>query len=351
MNDHCPISNLFAQRETSWAFDSHSFSLSLDPHEMSLKIDRKTIRPVKFSGVSPNLNSNCLTSWLSRNVLNPGKIFHSNSMSSPSILSKFLYSGELLNHPHLSSHAPFDWRFSFIFPRHSTEYENTWTFVRWRLMTCSSPIKDKYFHEESSQLIVFSIDLIWLFGHQFFRYVEHLFHCEIFCFWWNANVWVILPMDTDACNVEDINIHHITECLSLSFVACIEDCFCLFRTWSFTLCKNDVDLNDKSDSVSSFQWRNVREKRVWDVCAPPWGQTTGLPVLSSINSSDFHSWEDQVLSIFHSEQLDECAFSTSRWRSWLVWRQTTGFPILSYTSACALRGLWLVCFSPGFLMQ
>ena len=29
--------------------------------------------------------------------------------------------------------------------------------------------------------------------------------------------------------------------------------------------------------------------------------TTGRRVLSSVNSSDFHSWEDQVLSTFHSE--------------------------------------------------
>ena len=39
-------------------------------------------------------------------------------------------------------------------------------------------------------------------------------------------------MNTDDCNVEDINTPHITECLSLPFVASFEDCFCLFRTWS-----------------------------------------------------------------------------------------------------------------------
>ena len=57
-------------------------------------------------------------------------------------------------------------------------------------------------------------------------------------------------MNTDACNVEDINILHITECLSLSFVASFEDWYCLFRTWSFTLYKNDQDSNDISDSAS-----------------------------------------------------------------------------------------------------
>ena len=51
-----------------------------------------------------------------------------------------------------------------------------------------------------------------------------------------------LPMNTDACNVE--------ECLSLSFVASVEDWFCFYRTWSFTLCKNDLDSNDMSDSAS-----------------------------------------------------------------------------------------------------
>ena len=38
--------------------------------------------------------------------------------------------------------------------------------------------EDKNFHEESYQLIVL---FAWLFGYQFLRYVEHLFHCEIFC--------------------------------------------------------------------------------------------------------------------------------------------------------------------------
>ena len=37
-------------------------------------------------------------------------------------------------------------------------------------------------------------------------------------------------LNTDARNVEDINIPHITECLSLSFVASFEHWFCLFCT-------------------------------------------------------------------------------------------------------------------------
>ena len=73
INDHCPFQNIFAYRETRLTFDMHSFSLSLHPQEMSLIIVMKKILLVKFSDVSPNLNSKLLTSSLSCNVLNPGK--------------------------------------------------------------------------------------------------------------------------------------------------------------------------------------------------------------------------------------------------------------------------------------
>ena len=72
---------------------------------MSLNIDMKIIRPAILSGVTLNLVSNSLSLLQNCNVVNPGKIFHSNSIGSPSILSKALYSDELLNHVNLSSHA------------------------------------------------------------------------------------------------------------------------------------------------------------------------------------------------------------------------------------------------------
>ena len=65
----------------------------------------KIIRLLNFSGVTLNLDHDSWTSVQSSNVVNPGKIFHSNSIGSPSILSKALYSGEFLNHFNLSSHA------------------------------------------------------------------------------------------------------------------------------------------------------------------------------------------------------------------------------------------------------
>ena len=83
------------------------FVSSVDPHEMSLNIDMKIIRPLNCDG-SPILLMNSWTLLQSCNVVNPWKIFHSKSIGSPSILSKVLYSDELLNHVNLSSHTIFD---------------------------------------------------------------------------------------------------------------------------------------------------------------------------------------------------------------------------------------------------
>ena len=61
MNDHYPLPNLLAYKDTGRAFARHSCSLSLVPQQMSLNIDMNRILPVKFSGVSPNLYSKLLT--------------------------------------------------------------------------------------------------------------------------------------------------------------------------------------------------------------------------------------------------------------------------------------------------
>ena len=90
MNDHFPLPNFLAYKDTTRVCARHSCSLSLVPQEMSVNIDMNRILPVKFSGVSPNLLSELLTLSQSCNVSNPGKTFHSNSVGSPSILSKFL---------------------------------------------------------------------------------------------------------------------------------------------------------------------------------------------------------------------------------------------------------------------
>ena len=124
-----------------------------------------------------------MNSWtllMSSNVVNPGKISHSKSIGSPSIVSKVLYCGESLNQLDCSSETVFHAGFRFTFPRHDTESENTWTFACERLMTSSSLTKGKCFHEESSQFFwSHSQNLICLSDYQLFRYVKHLFQREI----------------------------------------------------------------------------------------------------------------------------------------------------------------------------
>ena len=68
MNDHCPVPNFLAYKDTTLACARHSSSLSFVPQEMSLNIDMNKILPVKFSGVSPNLLSKSLTLPQSCNV-------------------------------------------------------------------------------------------------------------------------------------------------------------------------------------------------------------------------------------------------------------------------------------------
>ena len=99
-------------------------------------------------------------------------------------------------------------------------------------------------------------------------------------------------MKIDASNIEDINIHHIKECLLLSCVASFEDWSNIFRTRSFTLCKNDLDFNERSDSVTVLESISSSSTMNLSVCCvnkPAGCSFTGLPVLPSSTSSDFHS--------------------------------------------------------------
>ena len=92
-NDQRFGGNLFAKKDTNVALAIHSFSLSAVHHVMSLNIDMKIIRPLHCAG-SPIMY---MSSWIlstSCNVVNPGKIFHSNSIGSPSNVSKVLFCGE-----------------------------------------------------------------------------------------------------------------------------------------------------------------------------------------------------------------------------------------------------------------
>ena len=96
-------------------------------------------------------------------------------------------------------------------------------------------------------------------------------------------------MNTDASNVEDMNIHQNKECLSMSCVASFDTWSNILRNRSFTLFKNDRDFSERfnsvavSESISSSSMTNLSVS--WVNGCPP----TGLPVLASNISPDFHS--------------------------------------------------------------
>ena len=238
-----------------------------------------------------NLDSNSWTLVQSCNVVNPGEIFHSNSSGSPSILSNVLYSWDIFE--------PLQCLFPCSVWLRVLVYLTKKQYIIWKDVDLRALKIDNSFVTNQRHIfpwMIFptncfhSINLI-LFGHQFRSYVEHFFHCEIFCILDGMLiVWVIFPMNNADSNVTDMNILHITECFSSFSVTFIEDRFCLHRTSSFTLSKNDLDPNDNSNSASSSPTMN------WCGIAPLWGQTTGFSVLSWVSSSSrikclVFSWE------------------------------------------------------------
>ena len=70
---------------------------------MSLNIDMKMIRFVNVSGSSLIFDRKSWTLLQSCNVVDIGKVFHSNSIDSPSIVSKASYCDEFLNNVNLFS--------------------------------------------------------------------------------------------------------------------------------------------------------------------------------------------------------------------------------------------------------
>ena len=87
-------------------------------------------------------------------------------------------------------------------------------------------------------------------------------------------------MNTDACNVEDINIHQIIERLSMSCIESSGERFSIFRNRSFTLFRNERDFRGRFDSVAMSESISISMTNSLD---------TGLPVLVPDISPDFHT--------------------------------------------------------------
>ena len=99
------------------------------------------------------------------------------------------------------------------------------------------------------------------------------------------------------------------ECFSSSSVTLIFDECCRFRTWSFTLLKNDLDPIDNSDSVSSFPMMSC-----WGLVSL-WGCTTGCTVLSWGSSSSTMDCAVPSCWVFSWKKLDwdSCLPKKLRW--------------------------------------
>ena len=85
-------------------------------------------------------------------------------------------------------------------------------------------------------------------------------------------------MNTDASNVQDINIHHITERLSMSCIESSGERFSIFRNRPFTLLRNERDFRARSDSVAVPESISISMTNLLD---------TSFPVLVFDMSPDF----------------------------------------------------------------
>ena len=253
------------------------------------------ILPLKFSGVSPNLNSSSWTWWQSSNVLNPGKLFHSNSKGSPSILSKLLYSGELFNHVNLSSHAMFDWGFSL---------NCICSFHKSRLVrTPISQICRTFFW-------MWDLSYLWLKDDcpgNSFPWIQLIPMLKTWTFSISQNALhrLVLHPSKIVLSFVHLIIPYLRMILILTtnpinFVSSspLMNCCALAPPWGQT---TGFTVLSWFSSSSNNDVLRSREKLDWKSCVLVQQATTGLSILSSINSSVFQSREDQALSSSHPE--------------------------------------------------
>ena len=125
-------------------------------------------------------------------------------------------------------------------------------------------------------------------------------------------------MNTDASSVEDMNIHHIKERLSMSCIESFEDWSNIFRIRSFTLFKNDRDLRERFDSVAVSESISSSMTNL---------SSTGLPVLVFDISPDFTLVKTTLSSMFHSLFLVAAHSTSSEVRPVFQIRFSLGFPM------------------------
>ena len=150
MNDHCPLPNFLTYKDTSRVFARLSCSLSLVPQEMSLKHRHKN--KIKFFLwnflMFPLICS--ANFWLCRRPATYQILGRCSTRISSASIDSVKVSVALRRCNPFCPFLPSFVRFRILMESSKdtiTEYEKTWTFVRWRLMILSSPINDRYVHE------------------------------------------------------------------------------------------------------------------------------------------------------------------------------------------------------------
>ena len=71
-------------------------------------------------------------------------------------------------------------------------------------------------------------------------------------------------MNTDASNVEDMNIHQTKERLSMSCIESSGERFSIFRNRSYTLFKNERDFRERSDSAAVSEFLSISTTNLLD---------------------------------------------------------------------------------------
>ena len=177
---------------------------------------------VKVSSVSPKSLSRSLILSQSCNVVNPGKIFHSNSAGSP--LCSFYQLWSILSFlPKLC------WIQDVAGPfQDTTQNPRRQTFARWRLKTVSSPINDSCFHDLVFQWILSTLFISSCSLTNFSEMSNIFFEMrsvEFLIEFWSSRKF--FSMNVAAFIVAIINIHQIFECSSPES-ATFDILFCFF---------------------------------------------------------------------------------------------------------------------------
>ena len=151
-------------------------------------------------------------------------------------------------------------------------------------------------------------------------------------------------MNTDGCNVEDItftSLNNLCYCLVLHLLRIGPTSFALDHS---PLCKNDLDFNDKSDSMTVLESIHIiviNNKSVRVPCEP-----TGWLFINNSPRSDLHHF-------IRFPTLEKTIFRQhSTLNSLMSKRPSQVSPFLGAAQSTSSEAFdFHIWFSPGFLMQ